>query len=243
MYKVCIVQARMLSTRLPGKSAMTLAGKPLIYHVLRRVKQAKNVDEVVLALPRENADHRALVGAAADAGCAVVTYLGGPDDLVGRYNWVAGEFKAGIVIRVPGDNPCVDPDEVDRAVNLFTYTMLDKEERLKPCWQNLVTTLDRDVDGNGYPGGIGAEVYSRVFLTWLDHNTHSQEHREHPHRWAFDNKRIYTMHANHAFSKPHLRFDVNTESDLAYVRRIYDGLGEDFRIRDILKFLGESNGQ
>jgi len=236
MKTVAIAQARMNSTRLPGKSAMLLCGKPLVWHVLSRVKQAK-VDEVLLAMPEEK-NQDTLAEAAHSLGIRAVSYLGDSADLIGRYTKAALDTGAKVVVRVPADNPCVDPDEINKIINLYHHT------RIEDNW--LFSNLDGNIAGNGYPGGLGAEVYSDSFMSWLDKNVHDPRLREHPHLWAFERQRVATLHAHHEIARPDLRFDVNTQDDFDYITKIYEALypiNSNFRIRDILKFLGEKKNE
>lgn len=225
MKTVAIIQARMGSTRLPGKSVMPLAGKPLIWHVVERVKKAALIDEVVLAIPEEpNATE--IINAVFDVP---VLIFGRADDLVWRYNVAADMAQADVVVRVPGDNPCVEPSEIDRIIALSRTIKVDKL---------LVSNLDRNILNNGYPGGLGAEVYSREFLTWLDNNIQVREWREHPHKWAFDTDRVITCFWPYGpQSRSDLHFDVNTIEDFRYIERIYNFLYPYVTISNILEFL------
>ena len=227
-HRVAIIQARMSSTRLPGKSMMDICGRPMAEHVIRRACQAKLIDNVVLAVPVE-AGCGDLHEVAARQNVWYFSYYGPKDDLVGRYQQAAEHFSASDIIRIPADNPCVDPDEIDRII-------LKYEQEAKPIGQWLYTNLDRDVCGNGYPGGLGAEVYNAWFMQWLYANVPNDEEREHPHKWAFNNDRVRTVDAPPHLQAPHLRFDVNTQEDLAYVRKIYDKLGEGFRAKELIEF-------
>ena len=234
MKTVAIVQARMGSTRLPGKSAMLIQGIPLLAHVLKRVRLSK-VDQVVLALPQE---HRSpLASIASDLGIISLTKLGDHNDLIGRYQFAASVMGADLIVRVPADNPCVDPDEINRIIKLFHATK-DKFPDSNRLWSN----LDGNIGGNNYPGGLGAEVYTKDFLAWLDGNVLDPRLREHPHLWAMERQRVVTLNAHHAIARPDLRFDVNTQADFDFISGIYAALypsNPDFRIRDILGLLGE----
>jgi spore coat polysaccharide biosynthesis protein SpsF len=239
MRTVAIVQARMGSTRLPGKSAMLIQGKPLVWHVLNRVMQA-DVDEVCLALPHEPVDNTVLARAAYDLGVRSITTFSDANDLISRYFTAAAITNADICVRVPADNPCVDPDEINRILRVFSakHPFFDVK--------TLFSNLDGNIGGNSYPGGLGAEVYSKEFLCWLHENVQDPRLREHPHLWAMERQRVATLHAHHEIARPELRFDVNTLDDFTFVKSIYDALypsKPDFRIRDILKHLGEQNGQ
>ena len=220
------------STRLPGKSAMLLCGKPLVWHVVRRVKLA-NVDEVVLAVPREAGPY-AWREAVLDLDVPVVTVWGNPNDLLYRYASTAKIYDADNIVRVPADNPCVDPDEINRIIETFY--------NYNPGGDWLTSNLDRNINGNNYPGGLGAEIYERDFLEWMEENIKDPELREHPHKWAFNNGRVVTCPCPEEIARPDLRFDVNTAEDFAYIEDIYQALypkNEVFSSQDIMRYLDE----
>ena len=233
MRTVAIVQARMGNTRFPGKNGKMLMGKPQIWYVLDRVLKAKSYEEVLLAIPYES-NGGIQIDAARSLGVETLVYRGNPNDLVHRYAIGADIMDADIVVRIPGDNTFIDPDEIDRIVSHYNADPAP--------WNWLTTNLDRDVLGNGYPAGLGAEVYDVRFLNWLDRNVYAKAHREHPHKWAFDNRHVRTIQAPEGLRRPDLSLSVDTENDWEMTKRIYHALypdNPDFRARDILKFLGE----
>ena len=142
---VLIIQARMGSTRLPGKSMMDLAGYPLVGRILERVKRAKNIDEIVLATSDKNKDD-ILVELANEYH--VSSFRGSENDLVDRYYKAAKCFKADIILRLPADNPCPEPSEYDR---LIEYQLGSN----KDFSSNICNFM-----GNGYPDGIGVEAFT-----------------------------------------------------------------------------------
>lgn len=231
MITAAIVQARMGSTRLPGKSAMLLAGKPLLWHVLDRVKKS-TVDFVALAVPKEK-DTAALIEIAEDSQVPIFIVDGDPNDLLFRYSEVADCLTADPVVRIPADNPCVDPDEINRIITFYLQNVPSR------C---LFSNLDRNIAGNGYPGGLGAEVYSRDFLEWLNQNVKDPRLREHPHLWAFEKQKVRTCPCPVEFARPDLRFDVNTQEDFDFIRGIYEALGSDCRIKGIIEWLDKTTG-
>ncbi len=99
------------STRLPGKSMMPLAGEPLVGRILERVKRIATVDEIVLAVP-ETSDNDPLAALVQRYGVSLVR--GSENDLVDRYYQAARAVKAEIVLRLPADNPCPEPAEIER---------------------------------------------------------------------------------------------------------------------------------
>ena len=108
-----IIQARMGSTRLPGKVLMPVAGKPLLEHIIDRLRRSKTVDEIVIATSDNPTDHP-LVEFAQSRGVTIVR--GSEDNVLLRYNKAAEEINADVIIRVTGDAPLVDPEVMDRLV-------------------------------------------------------------------------------------------------------------------------------
>ena len=229
-----IIQARMGSTRLPGKSAMLIEGKPLLWHVLMRVKQARMIDDVILALPMESDDNSVLSEIARDLDICSILVSGDPNDLIHRHWATAQSLGMHTIVRIPGDNPCVDPDEIDRIIVHY-------ETFLKPVGQWLTSNLDRNIQGNGYAGGLGAEVYDAWFMHWMHENLDDLELREHPHKWAFNHHRVRTVRCPEAIQAPELDFSVNTQADLDYIRDIHEHMPANFRTKDILEYLKCTN--
>src|SRR3990167_4586482 len=145
---VAIVQARLGSTRLPRKSLLPLQGKSLTWHVLNRVLQS-TVDDVVLAIPEEQ-DSRLLKNIARSLHVPCFVMDGDPSDLLHRYRSAALNYDADVIVRVPADNPCVDPDEIDRIVGFYLA------HHKVFLFDYLFSNLDQNIENNGYPGGLGA---------------------------------------------------------------------------------------
>lgn len=136
-----VMQARMGSKRLPGKTTMNLCGKPLVHWVIERLGRIRTATCTVLAVPDTPAD-RVLAGFAAAAG---VEYFAGPEeDVLTRYVQVADRFGLDHIVRATGDNPLVDPDEADRLIAFHLEHAFEYSENF--------TVL---------PKGVGLEVFSR----------------------------------------------------------------------------------
>ena len=110
---ILIIQARMGSHRLPGKSLMDLAGAPLVGRILERVKRCKRLNDIILAIPNTKQDEP-LRNLASKYNVKV--FLGSENDLVGRYYGAAIENGADVVVRLPADNATPEPEEIDRIV-------------------------------------------------------------------------------------------------------------------------------
>jgi spore coat polysaccharide biosynthesis protein SpsF len=213
---VAICQARLASTRLPGKMLLPLAGAPLLQRVLERVQRATRLDEIVLAVPH----HDALTFLPlARTRAHLFPYHGEESDLVGRYLAAATAFGADLIVRIPCDNPCIDPSYIDQAIDGWFSEM-------SPFITNTTASC-----GGQWIDGIGAEVFSFNRLQWLDHVTRQRDPslREHLHRFFC----AYLPQAD-------LRLDINTQDDYDFIAGIYDALYSThphFTPEDILSYL------
>jgi spore coat polysaccharide biosynthesis protein SpsF len=234
---VLILQARMGSTRLPGKSMKDLAGAPLVGRILERVKRCRNVAQIVVATTAKPEDD-VLQNLAHHYG--VETFRGSENDLVDRYYRAAKQLKADIVVRLPADNPCPEPAEIDK---IISYHLGGKSEFSSNLAQ---------VEGNGYPDGIGAEVFSFEVLEEVWRTTSDPVKREHPHLNFFDYRtqkrsdpekyRIGTIPCPPEFRRPDLVLDVNTPDEYEFMRELYEYLypiNPEFHITDIIRWYDE----
>jgi spore coat polysaccharide biosynthesis protein SpsF len=227
-----ILQARMGSTRLPGKSLMPLAGAPLVGRILERVKRCRRLDDIVLATTTKAMDDP-LESLAGHYGINCVR--GSENDLVDRYYQAALQHKAGTVVRLPADNPVPEPGEIDRIIEYHFQGESDFSSNLS------------QVFGNGYPDGIGAEVFSLDCLAQVWREVTDPHRREHPHLNFFDYKtqraaspdryRIGTIPCPAEFARPEVVLDVNTREEYDVMADLYHDLypgNPQFGIRDIL---------
>ena len=142
---VLIIQARMSSTRLPGKSMMPLADKPLVYRMVERLKKCKKIDEIIIATSDQPED-KVLVDLANELG--VSSFQGNLLDVRDRYLKAAEKSKADFIIRIPADNPMPDANEIDKLI----------EFHLENNPQGFSSNLAQ-VNNSGYLDGIGAEIF------------------------------------------------------------------------------------
>src|SRR4051794_2892975 len=163
MRRVAIVQARMTSTRLPGKVMMELAGRPLLERELERLQRCDRIDELVVATTT-NRDDDVLVDLARRLG--VRWYRGSETDVLGRYAGAAREAAAALVVRLTSDCPLIDPAETDLVVEAL-------EERRGEC-DYAANVLDRDL-----PRGLDTEALWRDVLERMDRMATSTPAREH----------------------------------------------------------------
>lgn len=228
MRTVVIAQARMGSSRLPGKVLKPLAGMPVVEHVLRRAKAAKLVDRVCLATT-----HNAVDDPLAEfvAGKGFRVWRGDERDVLGRYAMAARGENADIVVRITCDCPLVDPAVIDDVVRL-------RQEH------------DADYASNGlvmdWPDGLDCEVFKATQLFEAEAATTDPYDREHVTPWI---RRVG------AKSKVHLpgpgmpiadqRWTLDTPEDYALLTELFSLLPDPSAIvgwRDILGLI-ERNPQ
>ena len=222
------------STRLPGKSLMPLAGRPLVGRLIERVKRCRRVDEIVLATTRKPQDDP-LEALGREYGIPV--FRGAENDLVDRYYQAALVYHADVVVRLPADNPVPEPGEIDRIIAYHLTGESDFSSNLS------------EVYGNGYPDGIGAEVFNFEALEEIWKTCSDPRKREHPHLNFFDYEsqkpadpekyRVATVECPPQFRRPDLVLDVNTREEYEFMAKLYEYLyprNPEFHIIDIIEW-------
>lgn len=217
---VAIIQARMGSTRLPGKVMMDIVGKPMLWHVISRVKHAKRLDDIVIATTTLNEDKQ-ILELASEMG--VKSYAGSEDDVLDRYYQAAIIHKADVIARITADCPLTDPKVIDRAIEIYRNHDFDYvSTAIKPT----------------YPDGIGTEVFSASALkkAWKEAILSSE--REHVTPYIGKNQKIFSIeNLENDEDLSYMRWTVDEERDLKFVREIYKRLymeGKIFYMEDIL---------
>ena len=233
---VLIIQARMSSTRLPGKSMMPLADKPLVYRMVERLKKCNHVDEIVIATSDQPED-QVLVDLAKEL--EVLYFQGNLLDVRDRYLNAAEKFQADFIIRIQADNPMPDSNEIDKLVKFHL------EHNPSGFSSNLA-----QVNNSGYMDGIGAEIFSTKLLQESVARSSSENVKEHVHRNFFDYATqtpvddtwcpIASPKAPAELQRPDIILDVNTMDDYTKIKRIYDNLypkNPNFTTVDVINFI------
>jgi spore coat polysaccharide biosynthesis protein SpsF len=233
---VLIIQARISSTRLPGKSMMLLAGKPLVFRMVERLKNCKKVDEIVLAVPDTPQD-QILIELAKELD--VSPFQGSLLDVRDRYIRAAKQSNAKYIVRIPADNPLPDANEIDKLI----------EFHLKQNPNGFSSNLAQ-VNNSGYLDGIGAEIFSTKLLEESTFRSSSKTVKEHVHRNFFDYSTqtpvdafwcpIASPKAPEELRRPDIILDVNTMDDYTKIKRIYDHLypqNPNFSTVDVINFI------
>jgi spore coat polysaccharide biosynthesis protein SpsF len=233
---ILIIQARMSSSRLPGKSMLPLADKPLVYRMVERLKKCERVDEIVIATSDKPED-QVLVDLAKDL--KVSCFQGDLLDVRDRYLKSAEKFQADFIIRIPADNPIPDWNEIDKLIKFHL------EHNPFGFSSNLA-----QVNNSGYLDGIGAEIFSTKLLQESVARSNSDMVKEHVHRNFFDYSTqtpvdaswcpIASPKAPKGLRRPDIILDVNTMDDYTKIKRIYDHLypqNPNFTTVDVINFI------
>ncbi|HSW04740.1 glycosyltransferase family protein [Aquabacterium sp.] len=218
---LAIVQARMSSTRLPGKVLLPLGGRPLIGFMLERVRRAKAVDDIVLATSTDASDD-ALAEAVVAMGFAV--YRGSLNDVLARFAGAAQGRNADVLVRLTGDCPLIDPALIDRAVNHLRDHQLDYVTNGEPAM---------------YPDGLDVEAFTLAALQRTQAEAQLPSEREHVTPYMRSPQaQMRRGSLRGAVDLSALRWTVDHADDLTVVRELVDALGAQAALQaDLFDFL------
>lgn len=211
-YKVAfVVQARLGSTRLPGKNLKLLAGKRVIDHIRERLESISDLGPMIIATTDNPKDNPLVEWAQARR---IQVFRGSEPDVLDRYHRAAEKFSLGHVVRVTADNPFTDPEELRRLVEHHLSTGAD--------YTHMRTDL-----GCPLPIGVGSEMCTCAALekTWREGTL--PRHREHVTPYIYENPGKFRIEApavppeKHA---PALRLTMDTPEDLAFFEKLLAGM-------------------
>ncbi len=224
---VAIIQARFSSTRLPGKVLKKLAGKEMLWHDVERLKQCKNLSEVVIATSTSKEDD-AIEEFAKKNNYSL--FRGSENDVLSRYAGAAEKFNAKTVVRITSDCPLVSPKIVDRTIELHFSSKADYTNA-----NRLEKTL---------PRGEEVEVFSRELLETAAKNASKQSEKEHVTVYFYhshpEDFKIVSFKGAGKIARPELRLTVDTKEDFAMLKAIYNALykqGEIISLENAIDFL------
>jgi len=207
---IAVIQARLGSTRLPGKALAGLAGRPMLAHVAARAAAIPGIAGVALATTVSATDDSLEVFARA-AGLRCVR--GSEDDVLGRFRLAARETNAEAVVRITADCPLLDPAVSGRVLAEYAARRpgVDYVSNVHPPT---------------YPDGLDTEVFSVEALDTAAREARLPSEREHvtPFIWNHP-ERFRLANVEHAENLSEHRWTVDTEADLAFAREVFDALG------------------
>jgi len=220
---VAIIQARMGSTRLPGKVLMDIAGQTMLARVVNRVRRSTRIDETVIATTVSQSDEPVV------AECQklnVTCFRGSEKDVLDRYYQAALAYNAEGVVRITSDCPLTDPGIVDLVIREFF-----KKVPLDYASNNLPPRT--------FPRGVDVEVFSWTALERAWFQDHNPAWREHVTPFLYRNPQSFRLHrVINQTDYSSMRWTVDTTEDLALVRRVFEHFGHDgFSWKEVLNLV------
>ncbi|UNL84777.1 glycosyltransferase family protein [Priestia koreensis] len=223
---IAIIQARMGSTRLPGKVMKKVMGRSLLEHQIIRVKQSAFIDEIVVATTTKKQDD-VIVEVCEKIGISY--YRGSEHDVLTRYYEAATQYKADVVIRLTSDCPVIHHDEIDKVIQCF----LEK----KPDYAS--NTITRT-----YPRGFDTEVFSYDVLKKVFEQAISLPHREHVTSYIYSHPEQFSLlSVTNEVNYSQYRLTVDTPEDFDLIKIVIQNLYTDispFPFQEIINLLREN---
>lgn len=221
---VAIIQARCGSTRFPNKIFANLCGKPLIWHVINRLKFSKRIDKIILATTTNPKDD-ILAQWANDN--EVTCFRGSENDVLSRFYYANEMAKGDYIVRITADDPFKDPQIIDQAIDLLI------ENKCDYVCNNFPPT---------YPEGLDCEVLTAESLNISQQNSTDDYEREHVTQYIYHNSSSFKMmNLSYCENLSHLRWTIDTDLDFEMAKVIYEALYKNeyeiFYMTDILDYL------
>ena len=222
---VATIEARMTSSRLPGKVLLKVTGKPILGHMIERLQRVPSLDEIVVATT-VNATDDPVVALAEDMG--VGHFRGSEDDVLLRVLDAARAHSADVIVETTGDCPLIDPGLVEICIQGYLEAGVDY----------LANTLTRT-----YPRGMDTQVFSTDVLADVASRTDDPEDHEHVSIYIYNHPKIYSlknMPGPPELSDPNLGLTLDTPEDFELIRRIFEALypaNPNFSLADIFEVL------
>ena len=205
MKTVCIIQARMGSTRLPGKVLMDVGGEAMLAQVVHRCLRAQTLDTVAVAMTTQPEDD-VLADFCAQRGWPCER--GSADDVLDRYVQTARRLGAEVVVRVTSDCPLIEPDVIDGVVQTLGETGADYASNTLPP--------------RTFPRGLDVEALTRDALERAGREDRDPAWREHVTPYVYRHPELFGLAAVvNATDHSNERWTVDTPEDLAFARTVY----------------------
>lgn len=203
-----IIQARMASTRLPGKVLMDINGKPMLLRVIERIKHSKLNQKIIIATSINKEDDEIYDFARSEH---IDVFRGSQSDVLHRYYEAAENFNVDVIVRVTADCPLIDPYVMDLVIQGF----LDNNK-------TIVTNAGIDLDKRTYPRGLDVEVFSFDALLLANKKADQKYQREHVTPYLYQDINGVLIVMNNDNLSNH-RWTVDTPEDMEFIRKVYSG--------------------
>ena len=222
MNTVAVIQARMGSSRLPGKVLMDLGGETTLARVVRRLKRSRQVTKIVVATTTACGDQSIIREC---EHLQVVCFRGEEQDVLDRYYQAARANAADAAVRITSDCPLIDPELVDETVEVFRDEHADYASNVFP---------------RTYPRGLDTEVFSFDALDRAWREAREAHQREHVTPYLYEHPQIFKLASlSGAADYSRYRWTLDTLEDLELLRTIYSRFHgrDDFSWKEVLRLM------
>ena len=201
----CIIQARMGSTRLPGKAMLNVEDqKPVLYFVIKQIQECKLIDKIIVATTTNEEDNQI---ANYSKNLGIDFFRGSPENVLDRHYQCAKEYSISTIVRIPSDKPLIDPEIVDSVINSFKNNSCDYITNFLP--------------NPTFPSGTEVEVFSMNGLERVWKKAKLPSEREHVTNYFSNHEDEFEIaHIENSKNLSYLRFAVDRMEDLELVRLI-----------------------
>lgn len=229
-----IIQARMGSSRLPGKILKKIKGEPMLYHVIKQTKNSKLIDNIIIATTKLREDDKIKDYC---SNKKVKYFRGNSTDLLDRYYKCAKKFKLDTIVRITSDCPLIDPDIIDKTIKKFLEGKFDyvsnNINKKRGIWVNSTCN---------YPQGMTVEVsnFKNIEKAWK--NAKKPSEREHVFPYIQFNTHFSKFSIKSKEKLDFIRCTVDRKEDLIFVKKIMREYTKDkiFHVKDIKKIINKN---
>ncbi len=223
---VASIEARMGSSRLPGKVLMDIHGVPALERLVIRLKKSTMIDDIIIATTSNSEDDSIFEWT---KSCNIECYRGDEMNVLQRVTQAHEKMESDIIVEITGDCPLLDASIIDEGIGIFLEN-------------------DYDVVSNTFYGsyaqGIDVQVFSLSSLQWVNNNIKDKAAQEHVSLYFYENTdsyKIFHMKAPDKLYAPELRLQLDYQEDLDLIRKIYQYLepekGDCFSYSDVIELL------
>lgn len=204
---VAIIQARCGSSRFPNKIFAEISGKPLIWHVVNRLKYSETINDILIATTTNHLDDKLVEWANNNN---VKIFRGDENNVLNRYYEASKSIGADVIIRITADDPFKEPNIIDKAVRKLIELRADFVCNNNPP---------------SFPEGLDVEVFTKNAINIAENNSVSSFEREHVTQYFYKNSSCFKIYnISNDINLSYLRWTIDTDVDLKMVKQIYSHL-------------------
>lgn len=223
---VASIEARMSSSRLPGKVLMPINGVPNLSRIVRRLRHSQYINEIIVATSTEKEDDAIEVWSKSEK---IYCFRGSLDDVLDRVVCAHESVKSDTIVEITGDMTLVDPQLIDMGIETYFSNICDVVTNVNP---------------STFPSGADIQVFSFDLLKKVSETISDPAVREHVSLHFYENPqkfRLINLIAPKRWKRPDIRFDLDYKEDLVFLNTIYKNLeskyGDNFGIEEVISFL------